>query len=63
MAEYLLAYSKTNINKTNAECSGTTVTLILIKIYTTLPKIFLFFLHTIIDHTHYIGKSSTRHDM
>lgn len=33
MAEYLFAYGKTNINKTNAECSGTTVTLILIKIY------------------------------
>lgn len=64
MAEYLFAYGKTNINKTNAECSGTTVALILIKIYTTLPKIF-FFLHTIIDHTRYmyIGKSSTRHDM
>lgn len=33
MAEYLFAYGKTDINKTNAECSGTTVTLILIKIY------------------------------
>lgn len=33
MAKYLFAYGKTNINKTNAKCSGTTVTLILIKIY------------------------------
>lgn len=33
MAKYLFAYGKTNINKTNAECSGTTLTLILIKIY------------------------------
>lgn len=41
MAEYLFAYGKTNINKTNAECSVTTVTLILIKIYD--PSLDLFF--------------------
>lgn len=59
MAEYLFAYGKTNINKTNAECSGTTVTLILIKIYEPFLRSFFFFTYYYRSYTLYRQKFHT----